>query len=501
MIKQNIAANFIGRAWGFISVYLFIPLYLKFLGIEAFGLIGFYSTLVGVLAFADMGFTATLNREMARLSVQRESAGEMRDLLRTYEATYLFISLSIAILLWFLAPMIATKWLRAQNMSHAEIAWAIRIMGVAIAFQMPASLFHGGLMGLQKQVLANTLQISWGMFRGVGAVLVLWLLSPTIFAFASWQLLTNAVYCFLLRFNLWNVLSFNVAKPKFKIQVFQNTWRYAAGMVGMSLISIALTQTDKLAVSKILPLEMLGYYSLAGTVAVVIVSFGGPIATAIFPQLTGLVALNDKSNLHRLYHKSCEMISIAIMPVALTLSFFSYECIFVWTGSEIAAQKAYLAASFLVCGQLMQTMTVIPYYIALANGNVKLNIIIGIASIILITPLLLYLTKQYGIIGSGMSWLIMNIFTFPPYMYFLHRLFLPGEFLHWCIYDVGKPLLISLACVLTFYFLLPRTDSRLLAFFLLGCVWLTSFIITTLSSSDIRSFLREQLNKYQAKAF
>ena len=74
MIKQNIAANFIGRAWGFISVYLFIPLYLKFLGIEAFGLVGFYSTLVGVLAFADMGFTATLNREMARLSVQRESA-------------------------------------------------------------------------------------------------------------------------------------------------------------------------------------------------------------------------------------------------------------------------------------------------------------------------------------------------------------------------------------------------------------------------------------------
>jgi O-antigen/teichoic acid export membrane protein len=49
MIRRNIVANMIGRAWGVLSVYLFIPLYLKFLGIEAFGLVGFYSTLLGVL--------------------------------------------------------------------------------------------------------------------------------------------------------------------------------------------------------------------------------------------------------------------------------------------------------------------------------------------------------------------------------------------------------------------------------------------------------------------
>ena len=71
MIQRNILFNMIGRAWGFVSTYVFVPLYLKFLGIEAYGLVGFYSTLLGVLAFADMGFTATLNREMARLSVRK----------------------------------------------------------------------------------------------------------------------------------------------------------------------------------------------------------------------------------------------------------------------------------------------------------------------------------------------------------------------------------------------------------------------------------------------
>jgi O-antigen/teichoic acid export membrane protein len=148
MIRHNIVANIIGRAWGFVSVYLFVPLYLHFLGIEAYGLVGFYSTLLGVLAFADMGFTATLNREMARLSVRKDSAEEMRDLLRTYESTYLCISSVLAIIIWALAPLIAVRWLHSNVLQPNEIAVAIRLMGVATAFQLPSGLYIGGLMGL-----------------------------------------------------------------------------------------------------------------------------------------------------------------------------------------------------------------------------------------------------------------------------------------------------------------------------------------------------------------
>ena len=39
MIRRNIAANITARAWGVISGLLFYPaVYLKFLGIEAYGL-------------------------------------------------------------------------------------------------------------------------------------------------------------------------------------------------------------------------------------------------------------------------------------------------------------------------------------------------------------------------------------------------------------------------------------------------------------------------------
>ena len=269
MIRRNIASNVAARAWGFISIYIFVPLYLKFIGIEAYGIVGFYSTLLGVLAFADMGFTATLNREMARLSVRKDSAKEMRDLLRTYETTYLCISSALAVLFWILAPLIVEHWLHAKGLPPRLLISTIRVMGVSIALELPSGLYIGGLMGLQKQVRANSIQIGWGVFRGVGAVLVLWFFSPTILAFALWQLLSNSIYCFAARLGLWSSLpsSPDNASPRFERSVFRSTWRYAAGMVGITIVSALLTQTDKLAVSKLLTLGMFGYYMIASSLA------------------------------------------------------------------------------------------------------------------------------------------------------------------------------------------------------------------------------------------
>jgi len=497
MIRQNIIANIMARAWGFISVYLFVPLYLKFLGIEAYGLVGFYSTLLGVLAFADMGFTATLNREMARLSVRKDSAGEMRDLLRTYESTYLCISSVLALIIWTLAPLIAEHWLHSEVLQPHEMATAISLMGVAIAFQMPSGLYIGGLMGLQLQVRANFLQIAWGIFRGFGAVLVLWLFSPTIIAFALWQLISNAVYYFFARLSLWRVLSFSPSQPHphFKWPVFRNTWRYAAGMAGMAIASTLLIQTDKLVVSKMLSLEMLGYYTLAGALASVPIMLASPIASAVFPRLTGLVAVDDRNGLTRLYHRTCVLVSVAIIPAGLTIALFAGECIFAWTGSAITAQRAGLVASLLLAGQIMQAITLVPYYLALAHGNIKLNLQIGIVSVILFAPLVIFLIMKYGLLGGGISWVVMNLCTLPPYMYIHHRRFLPGELQKWCMRDVALPLLAALPIILLSRWLLPLSSTRMMIVVLIAMVWGVSAAAAAFTIPDLRSgFIKKYKN-------
>jgi O-antigen/teichoic acid export membrane protein len=487
MIRQNIIANFVGRAWGIVSAYLFIPLYLKFLGIEAYGLVGFYSTLLGVLAFADIGLTATLSREMARLSVREDTAGEMGDLLRTYESIYLLISIALATIIWFCAPLIAEHWLRASRLPPTEIATAIRLMGLAIALQLPAGLYNGGLLGLEKQVLTNILLISWGLLRGVGAVLVLWLFSPTIFAFTSWQLFSNVLYCFAVRYFLWRNLTPRPTRPQFNWIVLRNTWRYAAEMACMLFTGILLTQTDKLVVSNMLSLEMFGYYTLASVLAAVPLMLASLITIAVFPRLIKLVEKGDKVTLTRFYHSACALVTVVMLPGALSLTAYAGNFIYAWTGSAVAAQQVGIVAALLLGGQVIQAIMAVPYYLALANGNIRLNLQMGIISVVLITPLLIYLIMKYGVVGAGFSWLAMNLFTLPPYMYFLHRRFLPGELSNWCLRDVGLPLIAALPIILLSRWLIPLPSSRIMIFVLIALVWVASAAVAAFTISELRS--------------
>lgn len=486
MIRRNIIANIIGRAWGVISVYVFIPLYLTFLGAEAYGLVGFYTTLSAVLAFADMGLTATLNREMARLSVSKDSSGDQADLLWTYESAYAWISLLLALAIWILAPLIANRWLQSNTLDPGEIVTVIRLMGVSVALQLPSNLYIGGLMGLQKQVFTNSLQIGWSILRGVGAVFVLWLISPTILAFTWWQLFSSILYCFSARTTLWRVVSRGVARPRFKWLVFQNTWRYATGMAGMAFVSTILMQTDKLVVSKMVPLEVFGYYMLAVALAGVPRMLASPIGAAVFPRFTGLVATGDRSGLVRLYHRTTALLAVVVIPGGLTLAAFSGDFLFAWTGNASAVQYVALTAALLIAGEVMQAVTVPPYYLALAHGDVKLILRVGIVSVILITPLLIFLIATQGIVGAGISWVVMNLCTLPPYMYFLHRRWMPGELRRWWLLGVGRPLVVTLPCVLLSRWLLPRTDSRLLSLGTIALVWGVAAAASALTTSDVR---------------
>ena len=64
----------------------FIPLYIKYLGIEAYGLIGLFAVLQAWLVLLDMGMSPTLSREMARFTGGHHSPQSIRDLLRTLES-------------------------------------------------------------------------------------------------------------------------------------------------------------------------------------------------------------------------------------------------------------------------------------------------------------------------------------------------------------------------------------------------------------------------------
>ena len=109
LLKRNIIANFSGNIWQILMGLMFIPLYIKFMGVESYGLIGFYATLLTIFGLLDMGLSNTLNREMARLSVLPDKEQEMRNLVRTLEVIFWSIAIFVGITVVSLSPFISTS--------------------------------------------------------------------------------------------------------------------------------------------------------------------------------------------------------------------------------------------------------------------------------------------------------------------------------------------------------------------------------------------------------
>src|SRR6266853_925948 len=120
IVRRNVVANVAGKGWAALLSLAVVPIYIHFLGIEAFGLIGFFLSLMAILSLLDLGLGTALNRQFAQYSMQTGKAQEMRDLLRTLEIIYWLIGVTIGVIVFALAPMIATHWLKPQQLS-AEV--------------------------------------------------------------------------------------------------------------------------------------------------------------------------------------------------------------------------------------------------------------------------------------------------------------------------------------------------------------------------------------------
>jgi O-antigen/teichoic acid export membrane protein len=490
-IKRNLVANFVASFWSAAISLLLVPLYVRLIGIEAYGLVGIYGTLQAMASLLDMGFTTTMNREMARVSTSPDDNGEARTLVRTMEVFYWAIALLIGAVVILFAPFLASHWFTGVTLSAEAIEQALVLIGLSMLLQWPFSFYSGGLMGLQRQVLLSGVQIGMGTLRGVGAILILWLVSPTIQAFFGWQIAISALSTFIVAFLLWHSLPPSTEAPRFRTKHLQKVWRFAAGISAISALGLLLVLTDKIVLSRLLTLEEFGYYTLAGVVAASLYLLINPVYNAVFPRLTQLVTLGDQTSIARFYHQSAQVMSVALIPTVVMLALLSRQILFIWTGSPITAANTYQLVALLAIGTGLHGLSHVPWALQLAHGWTRLGFYVNLCAVSVLVPLVIVLALRYGATGGAAGWAILSVLYVAINVSVMHRRLLKGELRGWCIVDVGRTAGIALLVTAVARFFIPDTlvASRLATALFLGIVWSCSTILAAVAALYIRPWI------------
>ena len=266
-----------------------VPIFLRVLGVSGYGLIGIWGLLETFANLLDLGLSPTMIREMARSFVANRGSDRIRDLVRTLEVGYWSIGILIGATIAFAAPLIAPHWLRGGTISP-QVCLRDHAGRTADCLPMANEFLWGGLSGIERQVLLSWVSFFFLCARNLGAIAVIIWISPAITDFFSVASSDQSHANRGLRCCSSGIACPAGPRPVFRLILVRQIRRFAAGLTAVTLVSMILTELDKLVISKQLSLETFGYYSLGWSIAASLSLVSAPVFSALFPGFCPLRA-------------------------------------------------------------------------------------------------------------------------------------------------------------------------------------------------------------------
>jgi len=420
---------------------------------EGYGLLGFWLWLQILLGFCDLGFGAALVREFAGNDGPAGSRSRQRDLLRTMEFVYLAMAAVITTVIWASAHWLANDWLKLEFISRDEAAGAIKWMALALGLQFPFSLYMSGLAGLQVHGRMNLLQIISGTLRHAGGVAILLWKKDLVYFFCA-QAVFAGVQTLATRVVLWKLIADpNSGRPSFRLMLLQQVGRFSAGMALSVFAGVALSNVDRLFISRLMTAGDLGRYTLAFTAAGILQMGIQPLYRTYFPRFSELVGMKAAEGLRSEYYQACRLMAKIIIPSSVLAALFAPILFSLWLGrsdGDIVEVFRWLLLGIATAGLMWM-----PAAFQQAHGWTSLHAAMMGATLCLGTVSLFWTLKYWGISGGTVVWVLHGVSDITLGLWLMHRRLLPGEFAFWYRNVVMPPLLCTVPIAVGSFLIMP----------------------------------------------
>ena len=428
----KILSNYGAKILNIFSVFIFIPIYIKYLGIESFSVISFYTLILGIISFADSGISSAVIKEFSLVN----TSNYKYTLFRNIEVLYILICSVLVLLLILGSKFIAVQWLNTQTIPVSDLAYYIRLISFGVTLQLFSSLYFGALFGLGNQVLTNSFQIVWNLAKSGLVILLFIFYKNTLEVYLIWQIMINIIYLGLLRYilirKLRNTSSTKLLRTEKKIP--KHVLSYISGMSLIAIISAFNIQIDKIVVSSYFTLDMLGYYSISSILSQTPVMACTPLVFFVFPIFSKL-SFHQNHNFMKVqivFKKVMYFLLILSIPILMTILLYTKEILLLWIGQKAITNNLndiVIVTKLLVIGSFFMVLQLPFFYFLLSKNKTKYMMLQGIAQIIIEVPILFFCIKYFGIRGVGIPWVVINVFALIYLMYIVFTKYLPKDIL------------------------------------------------------------------------
>lgn len=405
MLLRNSLAHLTARVSTLGAGIIAIPLVTMTLGTEALGLVGIYATLQAMLGLFDLGLPVVANHRLAIMIGRNAVPVQQAVMVRTIEVLFWGLAAIFLFLGLALHGPLAASWLKIMLLPRSTVETALVLMIAAAAIRFPVAFYSNVLFAYDRHVYPNAVTSIAAVLRITGALIALIVFDVGIVGYFVIQLAGSLAEIAFLIAGVWLAQPHCWVRPQ--LAVLRNTAKLAGGLTLVSLTAVALSQIDKVILSKALALGDFGLYSAGYTLAAGLVALSYPVGNAIFPRLSRSLDGNSQEAT-RLVHAATELTILIIVPLSCVMIMQTAPVLELLFLAKPGPSALVNILPLMMLGGIAQGFVTLPHLFQVAAGRVATVVWINVAFIVPYAALILIAAQARGVQGAAVVFAVFN---------------------------------------------------------------------------------------------
>jgi O-antigen/teichoic acid export membrane protein len=400
LLARNVIWNLIGNGAPMIVAIFSIPILIRELGKDRFGVLALAWALIGYASLFDLG----LGRALTQLVAKKLGAGEDGEvpvLVWTSLVLMLLLGLAGASAAVLLSPWLVHRALNVPVGLQPETLRSFYLLGLSI----PAVISTAGLRGLleahQKFGLINALRIPMGVYLVAGPLLVL-PFSKNLFPVVAVLVVGRLIGCVA---HLWLCLRI---VPALRGRI---SWhgaaagpllRFGGWMTVSNIVGPLMVTLDRFLIGALVSMAAVAYYATPYELVTKFWLIPGALVAVMFPAFSASF-VHDRNRTEILYGRCVKYVFLILFPAVVLTVDLARSGLALWLGADFA-QHSFRVLQWLAVGVFINSLAQVPFALVQATGRPDLTAKLHLIELPAYLLTLWWLIGARGVEGAAIAW-------------------------------------------------------------------------------------------------
>jgi O-antigen/teichoic acid export membrane protein len=375
-----------------------VPLYLRYIGAERYGVLAVIMALLGYFGFIDLGLGQAVAQRMARFSGAEDTARS--NLLWTALTSIFLLGLVGSLLLWFSAGYILTHLVVMSESSRNEAISALAWLLFALPLMLMVSVLRGALQARLRFLELNAIEVLGSSITQILPLAVAAMGHTNLQALVPAALASRLVAVSLL-FWLCRRQVPLVGMPVIDRLHLKALLQYGGWFTVYALLQFVPNTVDRLFIATLSGANAVAHYIVPFTLASRVLVIGVSFSTALYPRLAS--ATDDKAT--ELALRATKLLIAIMTPIIVAGIMLVHPFLNLWVGEAFASASLGIAEIILV-SVWIQSLAIPHQQRLFAADNPKIVAIVYLIDIPIYLFVLWLGVVHWGIVGAAIAWCV-----------------------------------------------------------------------------------------------